>query len=226
MNDLQVKDLMTRTVVTLDPGDSVPEAARRLAGNNISAAPVVEGGVVRGIVSEADVLGALASSPAVGRKRSAMEHVLSLLTHGRRSDASSPDVATVREAMTAPAITISPEASVWEAAWSMKRHSIKRLPVTDRNGRILGMLSRADLVRALARNDEAIRAEVVRCTQALGEASAAVDVDVEDGTVTLSGNAPDAGTVRLLREMAGRVPGVVAVESVVVATAEDLQVTP
>jgi CBS domain-containing protein len=221
MSDLKVKDLMTRTVVTVEPRDSVSEAARRLAGNRISAAPVIEAGAVIGVLSEADILSALAPSP--GRRRPVVQHPAG--TGWMRSNHHRTEPPTVRETMSSPAITISPEASVWEAASTMKRHSVKRLPVTTGEGRLLGMLSRADLIRAVARNDESIRADVVHCLQVLHGASALVDVDVEGGKVILSGRGPDADTIRAAGEMAARVPGVVAMENLVVEEPSEIRIT-
>jgi CBS domain-containing protein len=198
---------MTRTVVSLVPDALVSEAAKRLARGNISAAPVVEGEAVIGILSESDILQALAPAAPGQQRRSVLESLAAAWRMGAAGD-HRPEPVTVRDAMSPAVECIRPEASMWEAAALMQRRSIKRLPVIDDNGALLGIVSRADLIRAMARTDESIQADVVHSLQELGDSSRSIDVEVEEGTVTLTGIAPDATTIAAAEQLARRVAGV------------------
>ena len=96
---------------------------------------------------------------------------------------------TAAELMTAPAVTVGPEVSVAEAAKLLDRHGIKRLPVVDDAGRLLGIASRADLLKVFLRSDEDIhrevREDVLLHTMWLDPDR--FTVDVRDGVVTLAG---------------------------------------
>lgn len=131
MTDVKVSGVMTHLVVMLYPNDSVHEAERKLARNHISGAPVVEGGKVTGIVSESDLIkAALSPTPAE----------------------------TVTEVMNSKVVKVSPTTSVWEAASIMQARGVKRLPVVDEEGYLLGIVSRADLIKAMAEDDSQVGA--------------------------------------------------------------------
>lgn len=105
--------------------------------------------------------------------------------------------------MTSPAITVLPGATVAEAAWLAALSRLKRMPVTDREGRLVGVVRRDALLQALIRDDAGIRAEV----EAMVEATCppadrdAVQVAVHDGIVELTGRMPAATARRLLAEI-------------------------
>ena len=126
MADIRVEDVMTHLVVMLFPGDTISQAAKRLAHNAISGAPVVQDGKVIGIVSEADLI------------RAAM----------RRQGQ------TMRDVMTHRVEQIEPGTSIWKAAAIMEGRGVKRLPVVDESGHLLGIVSRGDVVKAIAREDD------------------------------------------------------------------------
>jgi signal-transduction protein with cAMP-binding, CBS, and nucleotidyltransferase domain len=184
---MNVDDVMTRDVVTVLPGATLKEAARLLVEHRISGLPVTDrdGGVL-GVVSEADVL----SKEQGGSAR------------------------LVGDAMTAPARTIVGSRSVTEAARLMTEEAINRLPVVE-EGRLVGIVTRADLVRAFVRSDAELAGEirdgVVARAMRLDRNS--VQVEVADGEVTLTGRVGDSADAELLQGLAGRVPGVVAVRS-------------
>lgn len=117
--------------------------------------------------------------------------------------------------MTSPAITIGPERNVSAAARLMTENGIKRLPVVDKDGKLAGIITRSDLVRAFARPDgeieREIREDVVR--QALWLEGEGLDVRVERGEVTLSGELERRSDAELLPRFTARVPGVVTVDS-------------
>lgn len=141
----KVEDVMTRSVVTLDPDETVHEAAKRLAHHRISGAPVVQEGKVVGVITESDIIrAALPPIPSEGGPAA-----LEILTHadevGHR-----PESKTVAEVMTTLVVEISPEDSTGKAAAEMERRGVNRLPVVDRDGTLVGIVARADLVRLMA----------------------------------------------------------------------------
>ena len=125
------------------------------------------------------------------------------------------DAVTVGEAMTSPALTITPDRTVAEAATIMLDESVNRLPVVDEDGTLVGLLSRGDLVRAFARSDgeilHEIEEDVVRKVMWLNPES--VDVTVTDGVVTLAGEVSSEADAELLPTFARKVAGVVEVSS-------------
>lgn len=146
MKDLHVADVMSRRVVTLGPEDSLTDAAARLAEAEISAAPVLEDGVLVGMLSESDLLHAV-YRPSAGTL-SILDHLL--VGRSRRPRRHGTAATVVREAMTPLVFTVAPGESLAAAAATMGRHGVKRLPVLDETGALVGIVSRADLVRAVA----------------------------------------------------------------------------
>lgn len=135
---LKVKDLMTREVLTLAPNTTVREAAEVLSTEHVSGAPVVRLGAVVGMVSSVDLLEFIAGLPADP------EAVSGGLEHGILDDH------TVEEAMTrGPVKTIALDAPASTAAEMMMEEGIHRLPVLD-NGKLVGIISTTDLVKAIA----------------------------------------------------------------------------
>jgi CBS domain-containing protein len=200
---------MTREVVTIGPEADLRDVAKILVDNGISGVPVC--GLQRevlGIVSEGDILVKEAGPRDDG----------GFLVRLLGTDATSAQKARalkVEDAMTAPVVTISPYASVAEAARRMSDLGIKRLPVV-RDGELIGIVSRTDLVRAFVRSDEEItreiREDLLRHTLWLNVPEA-VQVHVEHGVVRLSGQVETATDAVLLQKLAARVPGVVSVDA-------------
>ena len=147
MDDLKVRDVMTHLVVTLRGSDTVAYAASKLVADRISGAPVIEGGRVVGLVSESDLVRAY--TPRRARRGGlTATHAMTFLLSGpggpNRLDT------PVAEVMTTEVITIEPDATVWEAAEALQRYGIRRLPVADQDGILLGIVARSDLIRAMA----------------------------------------------------------------------------
>lgn len=206
---MKVADLMTTDVLTAAPDDSLKDAARALATRGISGMPVVgSSGHVLGVLSEADILAKEVDGRA---KTSALQRFLEGPPLDDRFDAM-----IVEEAMTTPAITITPGRPITEAASTMLAEGINRLPVVDDDERLVGLVTRADLVRAFARDDDAIHAEILRTMREdLWLDPANVDVRVERGVVELAGELQSEDEARILATFARRVPGVVEVHSTV-----------
>lgn len=208
---MKVSDVMTRGAISVPPETPLRDLARLLSEERISGVPVVDAdGRCLGVVSEADVLVKQLSRPL--SRRLPLEWLL-----GESHD---PDelrrraATTAAEAMTSPAVTIDHDRPLREAAALMVDRGINRLPVVA-DGRLVGMLSRADMVRAYLRLDDeiehAVREEVLRQTMWLEPGS--FDIDVREGIVRISGKVDRRSTARIIEKLIGLVDGVSAVEA-------------
>ncbi len=151
---VMVQNVMTEKVISVNPGTSVHEAARLLSEHKITGLPVVDGeNRVIGVISTADIL-----SPEGSKK----ENVLSkLMRQLRGKQGAEKGVGErVEDAMSVPPITTEPDADIKEVAAVLDLHRIKRLPVIDPDGKLIGIISRGDIVRAMGRKlQEARRTE-------------------------------------------------------------------
>ncbi len=178
---------MTPTAVAVQRGTPFKEIARLLDEYGITAVPVVdEENRPVGVVSEADLL----------RRHTAKD-----------------GPSTAEAMMSSPVHTARPSWTAVEAARLMERHRVKRLPVVDAGGRLIGVLSRSDLLQLFLRRDRAIQEEIREdvVVRILGLSPAAVHIDVDEGRVTLSGTVGRADLVPLLRRLCESVDGVVEV---------------
>jgi len=198
-----VKDVMTISVIWVKKDATFREMAVALRENRVSAFPVIDDdGKVVGVVSEADML---------TKEAMADTGVLDGLLH-RRDQIKARGV-TAGDLMTAPVVTVAPEDTVEHAARLMYDRRVKRLPVTDANGHLVGIVSRADVLAVFDRTDEAIRQEI---TDEVLRRDLVVDprtfeVTVSDGVVTLAG-APDTSEFgHQIVQRVRHVRGVVAV---------------
>jgi CBS domain-containing protein len=200
---MRVDEIMTRAVVTVTPATGLKEAAEIMSRHHVSGVPVVEHGDVVGVVSESDVV----------RRESGLgdeEDRRGLLARLRRR-ARSVDTTTVAGAMTGPPIVVEPWMPASAAAWEMTEHDVNRLPVVKR-GRLVGIVSRADLVRAFARSDADVRREIVEhVLPSLGLAPVDLSVEVSHGEVTLRGELDSEMEAECLPRAVRYVTGVVAV---------------
>ena len=203
---MKIRSVMSTHVVTISPETTLKDAAARLVRYGVSGLPVVDdAGRLVGVLSEADILAKEAgSSPRDG--------LLSWLIG--ESPRPVLEARAVADAMTSPALTIGPERTAREAAARMLAEGVNRLPVIE-GDTLVGIVSRADLVRAFARSDTEIRREIETevVKQILWLDPVHLDVDVTDGVVTLSGTLDGDSDIELLREFVRRVPGVVTVQS-------------
>jgi CBS domain-containing protein len=204
---VKVADVMNGEVATVGPRTPLKDVARLLVERRISGVPVLDDdGTVLGVVSEADIL-----VKERGRIESSLFHrVLELDNASEKYDAR--DAAA---AMTTPAVTIRPTRSVSEAASLMLERSVNRLPVVDPHGRLVGIVTRADLVRAFVRDDTEIESEI-RDDVVLKTCWQSPDrfhLEVRNGEVTLDGRVADADSADMLLRFVERVPGVVNVRS-------------
>ena len=161
---MTVRDAMTRSVLTVPLIAPLREVAEVLIENGISGVPVVDvDGTVLGVVSEADLLIKEQGAGAIRHRPLAR-----LLGESRESRAQlvKAEAITAAEAMTSPAVTITSRRPIHEAAAIMTARRVNRLPVVD-DGRLVGIISRADLVRAYVRSDDEL-AETIRQDVILG----------------------------------------------------------
>src|SRR3990172_4713638 len=152
MDELTVRDIMQANVITVGPQTTVRELAGTLAEHKISGVPVVDDeGKVVGMVSEADVIlqDAEFHFPYYIQF---LESVIYLQSIAKFEERFRKAFGTkVAEVMTTDIVEISPEASVYDAATLMSNHKVNRLPVVDQ-GRMVGIVTRGDIVRAIAHN--------------------------------------------------------------------------
>jgi len=198
-----VGDYMTKDVNVLRLATPFKEIARLLTERHISALPVLdEDDRLVGVVSEADLL--RKEEYGLGDHR---RHLLSSPAERGARDKAAADVAG--QLMSSPAITIGPDATLAEAAHAMAQHKVRRLPVVDADGRLVGILSRVDLLKVFLRTDSEIREELIRDVfmHVLWADPTKFDVTVDDGVVTLTGElqlrSSTASAVRLARQVDG-----------------------
>jgi CBS domain-containing protein len=203
---MNVADAMTGDVITVSTETSLKDAAASLARHQISGLPVLDGTDVIGVISEADIV-----VRTTGSRES--PGLLRELFAGWKRPAGVEET-RVGEAMTSPAITIAPQRSVAEAARVMVEHRVNRLPVVD-DSRLVGIVTRADLVRAFVRPDEELEHEirVDVAEDALWIDPTGLEVTVKDGAVTLAGEVERRADAQLLEHFTAAVPGVVSLQS-------------
>lgn len=211
---VRVGDVMTREVITIGPDEALKEAARTMSSNKVSGLPVVDGASLVGIITESDFVTRLADDD---------QSLISTLFRRDRPALGG----RVGEVMSREPVTVNPADSVTYAARVMSNRGIKRLPVVDQNGRLVGLVSRADLMSIFARPDAAIAADVREGgVQGLVGATETVSVVVRDGVVNLTGTVGTITEKRMLEEYARQVAGVVAVESDLAARLDDTRLPP
>jgi CBS domain-containing protein len=181
---MNVRDVMSIRLIAVRPEEPLKEVARILVRNRIGGVPVTDAeGHVLGMVSETDL-------------------------QPTKEEAPLRPVRTAADVMTRPVITLTEEDTVTQAARVLQRHKVKRAPVL-REGVVVGMITRSDLLRPYLRTDSEIRADVeqVLLGDGLGLSRDLLDVRVEGGVVRLRGLVVDrrqqAVTVRLARAVEG-----------------------
>ncbi len=204
---MKIKDAMTAEVVSVTPTTPLKEVAELLVERRISGVPVIdEYGTLVGIVSEADFVAKEAGSEA---RRSSWVHRMTGASHEERHEQAMVAARTAGEAMTSPVVTITMDRPLTEAARRMEENRINRLPVLD-DGSMVGIVTRADIVRAYARTDEDLQ-------RAASEALWAVDglrvADVRNGVVVLNGTVASQALAEAVTVIVRQIDGVVAVDA-------------
>lgn len=218
-----VKDVMTRDVIVVDGSTSYKEIVVLMRANDVSALPVVSAdGALIGIVSEADLLlkeehGTTAKPRRieVGRARAERERATGIVAS---------------QLMTSPVITLPPDASIAQAARLMNKERVKRAPVVNEHGKVIGIVSRKDLLKIFLRSDEDIREEIVKEVIEgklwLAPHEGNIQVAVDDGLVTLSGWTDRKTLGDIAADLAAAVEGVVRVDNVMTYKLDDTRIRP
>ena len=202
-----VAEVMTPTVVVVDAFTPFKEIVRRMQEYRVSAVPVVdEDDVVMGVVSEGDLI--LKEDPELEGSARLFE------SSRRRVDRSKAAGLTATDLQSAPALTVAPDATIGDAARMMHERHVKRLPVVDDVGHVLGIVSRSDLLKVFLRPDAEIateiREDVIRRT--LWIEADTIRVMVRDGVVRLDGQIERRSLAPVLERLVLATEGVVAVD--------------
>lgn len=216
MTHRTVRDVMTTDVRSVYLGSPVKLIAEQLDLAGITAMPVLNDDAdVVGVVSEADLL------HKITYQDDTEDWPRFLRRH--RTDRAKADGLLARDLMTTPAVTIGPDASVVEAAQLMERRGVKRLPVVDTTGNLVGIVSRGDLIRLFVRSDEALRDEVkADVLDRILLSPSEVTAEVTDGVVTLCGNLRRRSDTELAVEFTRRIDGVIDVVNTLTYVDDDI----
>jgi CBS domain-containing protein len=200
-----VGDVMTTSVVALHEDADFKEIVTALRRYRVSACPVIDAaGQVIGLVSEADLL-CKATDP---------EYPAGLVRlDWRVHQENKANALRAGQLMTSPAVVVHPWASVQQAAREMEQRQIKRLPVVDQQGRLVGIVTRSDVLSVYERPDADIRDEVTKVIldEEFGLDPDAFDVAVTSGVVTIRGRADGFETALRLLARIRHAEGVVGV---------------
>ncbi|GAA0986282.1 CBS domain-containing protein [Acrocarpospora macrocephala] len=205
-----VADVMTRDVLSITEDTGFKDIVVALAARGVSGAPVVDTkGQVLGIVTESDLLRKEEFKSVHEDRRPFFEtrrdRLVRAKSQGERAD----------ELMTTPVTTVDPDISIPAAARLMAERSVKRLPVIDYSGRLIGIVSRSDLLKVFLRPDETIRREIVDdvIVRVLWETPASVSVEVNEGRVILTGQIELKSMISFTGRLIAAVDGVVDVDN-------------
>ncbi|MFB6714726.1 CBS domain-containing protein [Streptomyces sp. NPDC056358] len=221
MHHRTVAELMTRDVVRARRDLPFKEIVKLLAENDVTAVPVVdELDRPMGVVSEADLL----------RKSSdqADPSGLTPMPHIEAWERPKAEGARAEELMSAPAVCARPEWTVVEAARLMEVQGVKRLPVVDEADKLLGIVSRRDLLRVFLRHDDAIREEINRdvLQRTMGLGPSAVTGEVRRGEVVLGGSVEFKSQIPIIERLCRSVDGVVSVAEHLAYRTDDVRRSP
>jgi CBS domain-containing protein len=212
MKHNKVGSVMTTEVVRVEYGTPFKEVARLLAAHRISGLPVVdEDDKVIGVISETDLVARQAATPGPYEPRRRFAFLG--LTRGVRRQAATVHARTAGRLMTAPPVTAHADDTIVATARTMARHQVERLPVLDEADRLVGIVTRRDLLQVFLRPDREIRDEVIEdvLVRTLWLAPRSIDVSVVQGVVTLTGHMERKSETEIARSMTARINGVVDV---------------
>jgi CBS domain-containing protein len=204
VNEIAVGSVMTRDVVSVAPETSFRELVAIMTKHGISAVPVVDGRRRPiGVVSEADIL---AKQEFHGGKDDLPRHDRAARERWYRAQGRN-----AAEVMTTPVRVVYANEPVSAVARLLANVGVRRVFVTSWNGRLIGVVSRSDLLRVYLREDEEIRAAIEESLRAAGVAPGAVDVRVEAGVATVAGDLDRRGLADTVLRLVRALPGVTGV---------------
>ncbi|MEU6541369.1 CBS domain-containing protein [Streptomyces sp. NPDC047000] len=223
----KVGSVMSTRVVRAAYGTPFKEVARLLGEHRISGLPVVDDDEkVIGVVSETDLMMRQADTPdPYGAKKRFRP---TGLTPAARRRAAKAGARTAGQLMTRPAVTVHASETIVEAARTMAQRHVERLPVLDEEDRLVGIVTRRDLLTVFLRPDDDIRTEIVEevLARTLWLPPRAVDVAVTEGVVTLTGHLERKSETEIAVSMARQTDGVVAVVDKLTYRLDDAHVQP
>ncbi|SNY59171.1 CBS domain-containing protein [Paractinoplanes atraurantiacus] len=208
MKTWKVDDVMTEAVLSVEADDSYRDVVDLLIENRLSAVPVIDAfRHVVGVVSEADLLRKIEFA---GEEEPRMFD-----GRRRRGERRKAKASTVADLMSAPAVVALSGTPIASAARLMDQEKVKRLPVIDDLGRLIGIVSRADLLKAHLRPDGDILADVESgvLQPYVDDEGTTVTAAVVDGVVTLSGRVQRYTSAEIAERLVRQVAGVVEVRS-------------
>lgn len=200
-----VADVMIEDVVSVAPSTPFKRLVDLLWINEVSALPVVDDrGVLAGIVTETDLLARAEFKASNARSSTSKALVYQKLEHAAPL--------TAADLMTSPVVTVKADATLSETARLMRAKHLRRLPVLDEAGALVGMVSQVDLLKVFFRSEETVEWDVRDVLQRRLADPSEVKVRVIDGVVHLDGVAPASPDTDRLVAAIDSIPGVVAVE--------------
>lgn len=217
----KIEDVMTREVAAVGPDAEFQDIVAVLDTHRISAVPVVDDERrILGIVSEADLLRAQVEQAENAHLLPGLRRLTNRHTKGEGH--------TARDLMTTPVVSVDPTSSTLRGARLMDRHHVKRLPVTDGDGHLVGIVSRCDLLRTFLRPDTEIRAEIEHdvLRTALWLEPGTIEVDVRDAVVCLSGNVDNRSLIDIVLRLCRAVDGVENVTHTLTFDFDDSHIRP
>ncbi len=212
----EVRSVMTREVVVAEPATTFLELAALMNRSGVSAVPVVDPERhVLGVVSEGDLILREAHPSSEDRRRwlSLLEWSHTEATRRLAEELEKSSGRTAAELMTSPAVTVGEDASLQQAAYLMRTARIKRVVVTDTDGRLAGIVSRSDLLKAFLRGDDAILRDVLSVLTHFDPPVHGLDVEVKAGTALLRGRLAPGADADAIVAAVESVPGVIEVAS-------------
>ncbi|MEN1890679.1 CBS domain-containing protein [Streptomyces mirabilis] len=212
MRQNKVGSVMATEVVTARYGTPFKEVARLLTEHRISGLPVIdEDDKVLGVISETDLMVRQAGVPAP--YETPRRFRFTGLTRGARRQAAKGHARTAGQLMSVPPVTVHADETIAEAARTMARSRVERLPVVDDEDRVVGIVTRRDLIQVFLQPDDVIRREVIDevLVRTLWLSPSTVEVAVYEGVVTLTGHVERRSEAEIAASMTDRIDGVVAV---------------
>jgi CBS domain-containing protein len=227
MKHNKVGSVMATEVVRVLDGTPFKEVAGLLAEHRISGLPVVdEDERVIGVISETDLMVRQAETPDPGRHKRRFR--LAGLNRGARRQAAKAHARTAGQLMTVPPVTVYAGNTIAEAARTMAQHRVERLPVVDEEDRVVGIVTRRDLIQVFLQPDAKIRRMVIDevLVRSLWLAPSSVEVGVDAGVVTLTGHVERRSEAGIALAMTNRIDGVVAVVDKLTYRLDDAHLRP
>ncbi|MCC5033463.1 CBS domain-containing protein [Streptomyces sp. WAC 00631] len=224
MKQRKVGSVMTDDVVRVVRTTPFKDIAALLDEHRISGVPVVDDDEkVIGVISETDLMARQTEQTDPGERRHRFR-----LTPAAHRTAAKARARTAGELMSSPAVTVRAESSIAEAARILAKYRVERLPVIDEEDRLVGIVTRRDLLQVFLRPDEEIRAEVIDevLVRTLWLVPQAVKVTVTDGVVTLEGELERSSEVPVAVRMTGQIDGVVSVVDRLTSRYDDSRLRP